>query len=174
MWTSPSSGNFVQEILILLHIYVPSVGRSGGIITVWDSSVFSGAEVFHNMCALIVEFHATKSDDYWTLTNIYAHCTDNEQLQFLQWMHNIHIPLDENYMMVGDFNLIRSSKIETGLVVTSMECFCSMRLLVILAWLISLLKGESTLGTTCRTLPLLQRLDWFFSSLAWTETFPIL
>jgi hypothetical protein len=42
------------------------------------------------------------------LTNIYAPCTDNKQLQFLQWMHDIHISSDENYMMVGDFNLIRS------------------------------------------------------------------
>jgi hypothetical protein len=44
---------------------------------------------------------------YWTLINIYAPCVDSEQLQFLDWLHNLHIPTDENYMMVGDFNLIR-------------------------------------------------------------------
>jgi hypothetical protein len=49
-----------------------------------------------------------KSDTYWTLTNIYAPCTDREQLHLLQWMHDIHISSDENYMMVGDFDLIRS------------------------------------------------------------------
>jgi hypothetical protein len=64
--------------------------------------------VFQNRYALPVELHATKSEVYWTLTNIYAPCVDNEQFQFLQWIHNIHIPADENYMMVGDFNLIRS------------------------------------------------------------------
>jgi hypothetical protein len=65
-------------------------------------------EVFRNGYALSVEFHATKSDTYLTLTNIYAPCVDTEKLEFLRWLHNMHIPSDENCMLVGVFNLIIS------------------------------------------------------------------
>jgi hypothetical protein len=65
-------------------------------------------EVFCNGYALSVEFHAKKSDTYLTLTNIYAPCVDTEKIEFLQWLHNMHIPSDQNCMLVGVFNLIRS------------------------------------------------------------------
>jgi exonuclease III len=152
--------------------FVPSIGRSGGIITIWNSSVFSGVEVFQNRYALPVELHATKSEVYWTLTNIYAPCVDNEQFQFLQWIHNIHIPADENYMMVGDFNLIRSpqDRNRPGGNVNEMllfnEAISQVGLLHIP------LKGRKYTWSNMQSSPLLQRLDWFFCSLAWGENFP--
>jgi exonuclease III len=88
--------------------FVPSVGRSRGIITIWDSSIFTGHTIFHNQYALSVELHATRSDISWTLTSIYAPCKNNEQLEFLQWLHDVHIPADGSCLLVGDFNLLRS------------------------------------------------------------------
>jgi exonuclease III len=88
--------------------FVPSMGRSGGIITIWDISVFIGHEVFHSQSALSVELHATKSDASWTFTNIYAPCQDDDRLIFLDWLHNIDIPPEENCLLVGDYNLLRS------------------------------------------------------------------
>jgi hypothetical protein len=84
------------------------MGRSGGIITIWDISVFIGHEVFHSQSALSVELHATKSDASWTFTNIYAPCQDDDRLIFLDWLHNIDIPPEENCLLVGDYNLLRS------------------------------------------------------------------
>jgi hypothetical protein len=42
------------------------------------------------------------------LTNIYAPCQDAEQLIFLDWLHHVDIPPEENCLLVGDFNLLRS------------------------------------------------------------------
>jgi exonuclease III len=62
--------------------FAPSIGRSGGLVTIWDSNVFSGRCVFQNRYAVSVELQSTKTDTYWTLTNVYAPCQDNEQLFF--------------------------------------------------------------------------------------------
>jgi hypothetical protein len=55
-------------------VSVPSLGRSGRIVTVWDSSVFNGRCVFQNRYAILVELQSTKLDLFWTLTSIYAPC----------------------------------------------------------------------------------------------------
>jgi hypothetical protein len=146
--------------------FFPSIGRSRGIITIWDSSVFSGVEVFQNIYALSVELHATKSDAYWTLTNIYAPCIDSEQLQFLQWLHNLHILADENYMMVGDFNLIRSpqDRNKPGGNINEMLLFNEP---ISQVGLLDIpLEGKKYTWSNMQSVPLLQRLDWFFCSLA--------
>jgi hypothetical protein len=88
--------------------YQPSVGRSGGILNIWDSSVLSGDRVFQNSFPLSVDFKSAKDDGAWTLTNIYAPCQNAQQLAFLTWFHNIQVADDVDWLIVGDFNLIRS------------------------------------------------------------------
>jgi hypothetical protein len=60
--------------------FVSSIGRSGGIVTIWDSTVFSGRCVFQNRYVISVELQSTKTNLFWTLTNVYAPCQDNEQI----------------------------------------------------------------------------------------------
>lgn len=55
--------------------YVPSIGASGGILTIWNSSVFSGQVIFEEQLALGVNFTSTQSIHAWTLVNIYGPCT---------------------------------------------------------------------------------------------------
>jgi exonuclease III len=152
--------------------FVPSVGRSGGIITIWDSSVFKGNCVFHNDYALSVEFQSTKSDLFWTLTNIYAPCQDSQQLDFLHWLNNVTIPDEENWLLVGDFNLIRSpqDRNRDGGNVNEMLLFNEV---ISNLGLVDIpLKGRKYTWSNMRDSPLLQRLDWFFTSVAWSTTFP--
>jgi exonuclease III len=88
--------------------FQPSVGRSGGILTVWDSAMLSGDCVFQDSFALSVDFKSAKDDGAWTLTNIYAPCQDAQQLAFISWFHNIQVDDDVDWLIVGDFNLIRA------------------------------------------------------------------
>jgi hypothetical protein len=86
---------------------VPSEGNSGGIITFWKSSRFIGQMVFQNKFALSTEFTSTMSGARWLLTNVYAPCSPNGRQDFLNWMNDIDMPVDTNWLLVGDFNLLR-------------------------------------------------------------------
>ena len=88
--------------------YQPSNGASGGIITIWKSSRFVGNEAFDNEFALSIEFTSIHSGARWTLTNVYAPCTPEGKTQFLDWFKNVDIDDEDDWLVVGDFNLIRS------------------------------------------------------------------
>jgi exonuclease III len=60
--------------------FVPSVGNSGGSITVWNSSKLVGNVIFQNEYALSVEFFSNSSNDSWIITNIYVPCTPQGKL----------------------------------------------------------------------------------------------
>jgi hypothetical protein len=87
--------------------FVPSVGNSGGSVIIWQSSKLSGNVIFQNEYAQSVEFTSNLSACSWIITNIYAPCTPQGKLDFLNWLHNISMPSDKLWLLVGDFNLIR-------------------------------------------------------------------
>jgi hypothetical protein len=43
----------------------------------------------------------------WVLTNIYAPCTLEGKLDFLNWLQDFELPEDIDWLLVGYFNLIR-------------------------------------------------------------------
>jgi hypothetical protein len=73
----------------------------------WKSSPFSGHVFFQNTYAMSIEFTSTISEAQWVLTNIYAPGTLKGKQQFLQWFHNIDMADDIEWLLVGDFNLLR-------------------------------------------------------------------
>ena len=52
--------------------FVPSLGSSGGILTVWESALFMGMVVFSSIFALVVSFVSTQSSQTWSLVNVYG------------------------------------------------------------------------------------------------------
>ena len=76
-------------------------------MTIWKSALFSGTEIFQNEYALSVEFTSKLNNDCWVLTNIYAPCTPNGKRSFLEWFGNIQMPPYIDWLIVGDFNLIK-------------------------------------------------------------------
>jgi hypothetical protein len=83
-------------------IFLPSNGDSGGSIIVWDSSKFSGNLEFQNDFAQSVELICKLSGESWILTNVYAPCTADGKVAFLNWFKNISMPDDTKWMVVGD------------------------------------------------------------------------
>jgi hypothetical protein len=53
-------------------VYVPSVGASGGIIIIWDTSIFTEMAMNYETFALCVHFTSTQSAQSWTLVNVYG------------------------------------------------------------------------------------------------------
>jgi exonuclease III len=74
--------------------YLPSVGASGGIITIWKSSQFTGSLAFSNKFAISLDFHSNHDQSEWLLTNVYGPCTPEGKLDFIQGIKNIQM-LDE-------------------------------------------------------------------------------
>jgi hypothetical protein len=88
--------------------FLPSVGSSGGSLIAWNSTKFYGNLEFQNDYAQSVEFTCSLSGETWLLTNIYAPCTVEGKFSFLNWLKNISMPDDTKWLIVGDFNLLRS------------------------------------------------------------------
>jgi exonuclease III len=90
--------------------YVASKGNTGGIITIWKSSRFSGHTLFKNHFSLKIELTSTFFGSKWILSNIYAPCTPEGRQDFRSWFNEIDMPIDQEWLLVGDFNMyIRQS-----------------------------------------------------------------
>lgn len=88
--------------------YLPSQGASGGTVIIWKGAGFSGSLVFQNQYATTVELTSVLLGTQWFLTNIYAPCTTEGKREFLQWFSSIDMDNDADWLIVGDFNLIRN------------------------------------------------------------------
>lgn len=74
---------------------------------IWDGK-FSGQEGFHSEFAQSVELHCNLSGISWGLTNIYLPCVHEKKLIFLDCLRNITMPNEVYWLIVGDFNFLRS------------------------------------------------------------------
>ena len=52
--------------------YLPSIGASGGILTAWNGTLFTGELLFQNKFSLTMQFTCTTTLWPWILTNIWA------------------------------------------------------------------------------------------------------
>jgi exonuclease III len=153
--------------------FIPSLGASGGwSIVIWKSSLFTGTKIFQNDYCLSLEFCSMHNNDIWILSNIYVPCATPGKREFLSWFKNVHMPDSTNWLLVGDFNLYRSpaDRNKPGGDHTEMYLFNEA---VSALGLIELhIKGRRFTWTNKQFAPLLERLDWFFTSANWTITYP--
>lgn len=152
--------------------YVPSQGASGGILTVWNDSVFQGECLFKNNFSISIRFTSIRNNQSWILTNIYGPCENSQRLEFIDWFKNIQMPDSSDWIIVGDFNYIRyphngnrgSGDINNMLHFN--DAIHSLALVEIPS------KDRSFTWSNMQTAPLLEKLDWIFTSEHWTITFP--
>jgi hypothetical protein len=77
------------------------VGASGGLIIIWNGSLFTGTLAFKN------EFCWNLSKESWILTNIYGPCQEDRKSIFIGWLKNVDMPDQTDWLIMGDFNFIR-------------------------------------------------------------------
>lgn len=102
--------NFIRNICpptFDSFVFLPSIGASGGILVAWMGFAFQGQLVFSNTYAISVEFTSLLNNDSWILTTVYAPCTPVGKKEFLEWFREIQMPPEIDWIIVGDFNLIR-------------------------------------------------------------------
>jgi hypothetical protein len=156
------------QLLIALNSFLLLVCRvaqlsSGGTIIIWQSNRFDGHVIFHNNYVMSVEFQSSLSGAIWVLANVYAP-TSEGKTEFLNWLHDYVMPDETDWLLVGDFNLIRrpSDHNRPGGNVHEMfwfnEVICYLRLEELS------LQGNRFTWSNKQTSSLLERLDWFFAS----------
>lgn len=87
--------------------YQPSIGASGGLLVVWNDSVFAGETLFQNQFSISIKFTSTFLAPLGLCLNIYGPCQADDRLIFMNWFKNIDMPDDSNWLVLGDFNYIR-------------------------------------------------------------------
>lgn len=153
-------------------MFLPSVGASRGSITVWNSIKFAANTIFQNQYAQSAHFNCKLTGEEWFLTNIFAPCTSDRKIDFLQWFKGIAMPDDNKWLIVGDFNLILIRRPEDRnkpggnfqeMLAFNDDAISSLRLEELP------LRGCKYTWTNKQTNPLLERLDWLFTSNAWSH-----
>ncbi len=152
--------------------FSPSVGASGGILVGWNSSVFGGSDIVIERFAINITFTSNHSSVVWTLVSVYGPCTGPERNNFLSWFHQLNIPDDDLWLILGDFNFYRSVTNRNRPGADMNDIFLFNAMISDLGLVELPLKGRAFTWSNMQHSPLLEQLDWFFTSSAWTLTFP--
>jgi exonuclease III len=152
--------------------FSPSIGSSGGIITIWNGNLFSGQCISTSRFHVTVELTCKISNYVWYITNIYGPTASDDRNSFTNWLLNFDSSPMDYWMILGDFNLIRSpeNRNREGGDVNNMLLFnriISQHDLEEIP-----LKGRAFTWSNMQDTPLLEKLDWIFTSAIWTSTFP--
>jgi hypothetical protein len=152
--------------------FLPSIGASGGLVIIWKSSQLHCSLSFSNNFAISLDFHSNYDHYDWVLTNVYDPCTLEGMQIFLDWIRHIHMPDDVDWLVVGDFNLIRNptNRNKPGGDVNDMLLFNEA--INAQGWVEIPLHGRKFTWSNKQASPLLQRQDWFFTSNSWTLHYP--
>jgi exonuclease III len=87
--------------------FSPSVGVSGGILVVWNSSVFKETLIQVKRFVVVIEFESAHSDQKRTMVSVYGPCQGDLRDEFIQWLFNLIIRDDELWLVMRDFSFIR-------------------------------------------------------------------
>lgn len=117
--------------------------------------------MFNNIFAMSIEFTSRLNNDSWILTAIYAPCTPTAKREFLNWFRNIEMPIDVDWLIVGDFNLMRRPKDKNREGADLNEMFLFNEAINKLSLIELPLHGRQFTWTNKQFPPLLERLDWF-------------
>jgi hypothetical protein len=84
------------------------VGASGGILVLRNSSVFDDQLLEMQRFGIVIKFTSKHNNACWTLVSVYGPCQGALRDQFVSWLFNLQIPHDDNWLILGHFNFIRT------------------------------------------------------------------
>lgn len=122
---------------------------------------------------ITIEFTSTATlSEKWLLSNIYGPCAGILRDEFVQWMNDLDIEADQCWILMGDFNFIRSVE-NRNIPGGDINDILIFNEIISNAGLVEIpLKGRNFTWSNMQEQPLLQQLDWVFTSTAWTLKFP--
>jgi exonuclease III len=154
------------------YAFSPSNGNSGGILMGWNSSIFNGEVTEINKFSISVNFSSTHNGHNWTLTTVYGPCQGPERDEFVHWLNNMHIDDEAKWMLVGDFNFYRSLSDRNKSGGNMNDIMIFNEVISNLGLLEIPLKGRKFTWSNMHSDPLLEQLDWVFTSANWISDYP--
>ena len=152
--------------------FSPSIGASGGLIVLWNSAIFDGQVIEIKRFSISITFTSKHNLEKWTLVSVYGPCRGLERDQFVQWLHDLDIPVNEHWLLVGDFNFIRSVDNRNKPGADMNDIFIFNEIISHLGLQELPLKGRNYTWSNMQGHPLLEQLDWFFTTANWTLKYP--
>lgn len=152
--------------------YSPSLGASGGLLICWSDGLFSGELIDYNEYAITMNFISNRLEAVFHLTNIYGPSSSQDKAAFINWLYNFDLTSLDDWILVGDFNLIRSlsDRNKPGGNVGDMLLFND--LIQHLDLVDIPFSGRHFTWSNMQYDPLLKKLDWVFTSSTWTNSYP--
>jgi endonuclease/exonuclease/phosphatase family metal-dependent hydrolase len=119
-----------------------------------------------------MKFTCKYSGRIWYLTNIYGRTHNEDRMDFITWMADLDSSDMHLWMIMGDFNLIRGPENRRRIGgnnnnMTNFNATIQAHDLEEIP-----LKGREFTWSNMQDSPLLERLDWVFTSPDWTTEFP--
>jgi hypothetical protein len=106
------------------------------------------------------------------LTKVYGPCTSEGKSVFLNWLKDIQIAHEVDWLVVGDFNLIRGPHNRNKPGGNLQEMLLFNEVISAQGWVELPLRGRKFTWSNKQSSPLMERLDWFFTSASWTISYP--
>jgi hypothetical protein len=151
--------------------FVPSYGASGGILVIWNSAIFTGTLRKIKKFGIVIDFSSMHTNVSWTLVNVYGPCKGVERDNFISWLYNLQIPPSQNWLLLGDFNFIRTSRNRNNPGGNINDMFIFNEIIGHLNLIELPLKGRSFTWSNMQNDPLMEQLDLFFTTTNWTIEF---
>lgn len=99
-------------------------------------------------------------------------CTTAGKREFLEWFENVSMLDNTDWIVFGDFNIMRKPEDRNREGADLNEIFLFNQAINKLDLIELPLHGRQFTWTNMRFPPLLERLDWFFTSISWTTKYP--
>jgi hypothetical protein len=106
------------------------------------------------------------------LVCVYGPCQGQERDNFVSWLYNLHIPAEDNWIILGDFNFVRSQDNRNKPGGDINDMFLFNEIIGHLGLLELPIKGRAYTWSNMQKDPLLEQLDWFFTSANWISDYP--
>ena len=149
-----------------------TIGGCGDILVLWSSSTFRGDVLEKKPFGITISFTSVHNNETWKLTNVYGPCIEPARTEFITWFRDQEIEDDDNWIFLGDFNFYRllSNRNKPGGCLSDMFIFNDA---IGHLGLVELpLKGRAFTWSNMQADPLLEQLDWFFTSPNWMIDYP--
>lgn len=92
-----------------------AVGKSGGILSIWNDQVFCKTSAWFSKGVLVVNGYLREDGTQICIMNVYAPCVPAEREELWSLIRNVIAQLGNTlYCVVGDFNAIRDVRERVG------------------------------------------------------------
>jgi hypothetical protein len=138
----------------------------------WNSRVFSAVTIDFEFFALRLQITSVHNLSVWHLIAIYGPTQEPSRTNFVSWLYSLDVAADDHYLILGDFNFYRSCSNRNRLGGNTNDMLVFNDIIQHLGLIELPLKGRSYTWSNMQEQPLMQQLDWFFTSPAWTLSYP--